>query len=135
MFGIFARRRKGAGRAGSDAPAFEVEPGPAFHLPGIEDRTAALDALGEVRRRLAGPLKAEVPEQPFAALNYTHDQFSYRTEVGATDPRANETVRAILRQPARRRFLILTDRHGFRHGLPLLVPEREVSTAVSFRDG
>lgn len=135
MFGIFARRRKGAGRAGSYAPAFEVEPGPAFHLPGIEDRAAAVDALGEVRQRLAGPLKAEVSEQPFAALSYVHDQFSYRTEVGATDPRANETVRAILRQPERRRFLILTDRHGFRHGLPLLVPEREVTSAVSFRDG
>ena len=44
-------------------------------------------------------------------------------------------MRAILRQDAKYRFLVLTDRHGFHAGLPLIVSDREVTRAVVFKDG
>jgi hypothetical protein len=132
MFGLFRRKRQT--REGTTDLAAKTEPGPAFFVPGVDDRTTADRRLGEARQRLEGPLKGAISQAAFAAIDYEHDQFGYRAEVGALDPRANETVRAILRQEERGRFLILTDRHGFLNGLPLIVGDREVRRAVSFRD-
>jgi hypothetical protein len=142
MFGLFrGKKGKGAGQGGGEGAAAGppdlsriTEPGPAFFVPGLDDRREAEARLQEIRQRLAGPLKAEVAEPAFAAIAYHHDQDSYRAEVGQIDPRLNETVRAILRQDAKSRFLILTARHGFDHGLPLIVADREVTQVIAFRD-
>lgn len=132
MFGLFRRKRQPPGTA-ADLAA-KTEPGPAFFVPGVDDRATADRRLNEARQRLEGPLKGAISHAAFAAIDYEHDQFAYRAEVGTLDPRANETVRAILRQEDRHRFLVLTDRHGFLNGLPLIVADREVTRAVSFRD-
>jgi hypothetical protein len=120
--------------AGPPDASAVTETGGAFFLPGIDDPEVARARMEEARERLARPLKAEVGARAFAAIEYTHEQDSYRAEVGELDPRLNETVRAILRQDAKYRFLILTDRHGFDAGLPLIVSDREVTRAVVFRD-
>ncbi|MBK1666756.1 hypothetical protein CKO28_01695 [Rhodovibrio sodomensis] len=112
-----------------------TETGGAFFLPGIDDPETARARIEEARDRLARPLKAAVGPRAYACVDYTHEQDSYRAEVGELDPRLNETVRAILRQDAKYRFLVLTDRHGFAAGLPLIVSDREVTRAVVFRDG
>jgi hypothetical protein len=131
------------GKKGGDQPrhggppdvARLTETGGAFFVPGIDDPDTARARVEEARQRLAGPLKAEVGARAFAAVDYTHEQDSYRSEVGELDPRLNETVLAILRQAAKYRFLVLTDRHGFVAGLPLIVSDREVTRAVVFEDG
>lgn len=124
-------RQNGGGEAVRDIP---VEPGGPFFVPGVDERGRAEQTLEEVRERLARVLQSPVTDEAFAAVNYEHDGFSYRAEVGVADPRANETVRAILRQPEKYRFLIVTERHGFAGGLPLLVQEREIRSATVFRD-
>lgn len=135
MFGkLFGKKDKAPGSGGTPDLAKITEPGPAFFVPGHDDRRDAEARLQEIRRRLAGPLKGEVSDQAFAALAYDHDEDSYRAQVGQIDPRLNETVRAILRQDAKSRFLILTARHGFDQGLPLIVSDREVTKVISFRD-
>jgi hypothetical protein len=135
MFGkLFGKQDKGAAGGGPPEVSRVTETGGAFFVPGVEDPERARARIEAARERLARPLKADVGAHAFAAIEYTHEQDSYRAEVGELDPRLNETVRAILRQDAKYRFLILTDRHGFDAGLPLIVSDREVTRAVVFRD-
>jgi len=136
MFGKLFGKKGGDGSTQSGPPdlARLTETGGAFSVPGIDDVETARARIEEARGRLARPLKAEVGARAYAAIEYTHEQDSYRAQVGEVDPRLNETVRAILRQDAKYRFLILTDRHGFEAGLPLIVNDREVTRAVAFRD-
>ena len=137
MFSKLFGKKGGDGSARSGPPDLSrlTETGGAFFVPGIDDSEAARARIEEARERLARPLKAEVAARAFAAVDYTHEQDSYRAEVGELDPRLNETVRAILRQDAKYRFLVLTDRHGFNAGLPLIVSDREITRAVVFKDG
>ena len=137
MFGKLFGKKGGHGAKPGGPPDLSAvtETGGAFVLPGIDDPDTARSRIEEARERLARPLKAEVGPHAYALVDYTHEQDSYRAEVGELDPRLNETVRAILRQDAKYRFLILTDRHGFEAGLPLIVSDREVTRAVVFRDG
>jgi hypothetical protein len=135
MFGKLFGKKGAAASSGPPDVAKLTETGGAFFVPGIDDPENARARIDEVRESLAGPLKAEVGERPYAAVDYTHEQDSYRAEVGELDPRLNETVRAILRQDDKYRFLVLTDRHGFAAGLPLIVSDREVTRAVVFKDG
>lgn len=137
MLRLFGSRKRGEGRqngGGEAARDIPIESGGPFFVPGVDERGRAERILAEVRERLTRALKGSVTDEAFAALDYEHDGFSYRAEVGVADPRANETVRAILRQPEKRRFLVVTERHGFAGGLPLLVQEREVRSATVFRD-
>ena len=136
MFGKLFGKKGGHGAKPGGPPDLSAvtETGGAFVLPGIDDPDTARGRIEEARERLARPLKAEVGPRAYALVDYTHEQDSYRAEVGELDPRLNETVRAILRQDAKYRFLILTDRHGFEAGLPLIVSDREVTRAVVFRD-
>ena len=137
MFGkLFGKKDSDASTPGGPPDLAKVtEAGGAFFVPGIDDPDQARARIEEARERLARPLKAEVGPHAYAAVDYTHEQDSYRAEVGELDPRLNETVRAILRQDAKYRFLVLTDRHGFEAGLPLIVSDREVTRAVAFKDG
>ncbi|MBK1697174.1 hypothetical protein [Rhodovibrio salinarum] len=137
MFGKLFGKKGAAGQTPVGPPDLSrvTETGGAFFVPGVDDAETARARLTEARERLARPLKAAVGAPAYAALEYTHEQDSYRSAVGALDPRLNETVRAILRQDAKYRFLILTDRHGFDAGLPLIVSDREVTRAVAFKDG
>lgn len=137
MFGKLFGKKCGDEPARSGPPdiAKLTETGGAFYVPGIDNPDTARSRIDEARERLARPLKAEVAALTYAAVDYTHEQDSYRSQVGELDPRLNETVRAILRQDAKYRFLILTDRHGFEAGLPLIVSDREVTRAVVFRNG
>lgn len=137
MLRLFGSRKRGEGRqngGGETARDIPIEPGGPFFVPGVDERGHAERTLSEVRERLAQALQSPVTDEVFAAVDYEHDGFSYRAEVGVADPRANETVRAILRQPEKYRFLVVTDRHGFAGGLPLLIQEREVRSATVFRD-
>ena len=137
MFGKLFGKKGGDGAASAGPPDVSrlTETGGAFFVPGMDDPATARARVDEARQRLAGPLKAEVGARAFAAVDYTHEQDSYRSEVGELDPRLNETVLAILRQDAKYRFLVLTDRHGFVAGLPLIISDREVTRAVEFEDG
>jgi hypothetical protein len=137
MFGkLFGKKDKGTAATGGPPDLSGLtETGGRFFVPGIDDADTARARIEEARERLARPLKAELGARAFAAVDYTHEQDSFRAQVGEIDPRLNETVRAILRQDAKYRFLVLTDRHGFEAGLPLIVSDREVSRAVVFRDG
>jgi hypothetical protein len=137
MFGKLFGKKGGGSAAPSGPPDLSklTETGGAFFVPGIDDPDTARARIEEARERLARPLKAEVGPRAYAAIDYTHEQDSYRAEVGELDPRLNETVRAILRQDGKYRFLVLTDRHGFEAGLPLIVSDREVTRAIVFRDG
>ena len=137
MFGkLFGKKGGDASTPGGPPDLSKVtETAGTFCVPGIDDPHRARARIEEARVRLARPLKAEVGPHAYAAVDYTHEQDSYRAEVGELDPRLNETVRAILRQDAKYRFLILTDRHGFEAGLPLIVSDREVTRAVAFKDG
>jgi hypothetical protein len=136
MFGKLFGKKSGESAAPSGPPDLSrvTETGGAFFVPGIDDAETARARIEEARERLARPLKAEVGPRAYAAVDYTHEQDSYRAEVGELDPRLNETVRAILRQDAKYRFLVLTDRHGFEVGLPLIVSDREVTRAIVFGD-
>ena len=137
MFGKLFGKKRGAGGRPTGPPDLSqvTEVDGALFVPGIDDVDTARARIEEARERLARPLKAEVGPHAFAAIDYTHEQDSYRSEVGELDPRLNETVRAILRQDAKYRFLELTDRLGFEAGLPLIVSDREVTRAVVFQDG
>ncbi len=137
MFGKLFGKKGGDAAKPSGPPdlARLTETGGAFFVPGIDEVETARARIEDARERLAGPLKAEVGARTYAAIDYTHEQDSYRAQVGELDPRLNETVRAILRQDAKYRFLVLTDRHGFDAGLPLIVSDREVTRAVVFKDG
>jgi hypothetical protein len=137
MFGkLFGKKGGGTSAPGGPPDLTRLtETGGAFFVPGIEAADTARARIEEARERLARPLKAEVGPRAYVAVDYTHEQDSYRAEVGELDPRLNETVRAILRQDAKYRFLVLTDRHGFEAGLPLIISDREVTRAVVFRDG
>jgi hypothetical protein len=137
MFGKLFGKKGGESAAPSGPPDLSklTETGGAFVVPGIDDPDQARARIEEARERLARPLKAEVGPRAYALVDYTHEQDSFRAEVGELDPRLNEPVRAILRQDAKYRFLILTDRHGFDAGLPLIVSDREVTRAVVFKDG
>jgi len=134
------RKLGGADGDGPDAvpddpeTAHAIAPGPGFFVPGHTDRAAAAEAVDAIAERLGRVLKAPVSEQRFAGLIYTHDETRYRSDVGEIDPRTGETVICILRQDPPGRYLVCTPKRGADAGLPLLVGDREVETALVFRD-
>jgi len=134
MFSWLRKQGGANGASGGGEPPHAVELGPSFFVPGYTERGAADAAVTAIGTRLAGALKADVSAQRYAGLRYTHDGYGYESHVGHTDPRTGETVVCILHQPAKRQYLVCTPKRGAEAGLPLLVGDDEVETAVVFQD-